>query len=301
MESAASTIISTATPTTTPTMTKPIIQARGVTKIYGTKFALNNFSFELGAGRIMGLIGPNGAGKTTALRCLMGMATYQGDLNVMGRNPKRERMEMLHDIAYIADTAILPSWMSVAQLLEYSSGVHPKFDLVKANDFLAKTEISNHSKVSELSKGMITQLHLALTISIDAKLLVLDEPTIGLDILYRKRFYEQLLNDYFDDSKTILITTHQVEEVEHLLTDLVFIKNGSSVLDIEMDSLESRFTEVTVSKANLELARTLAPLHERKEMAGHKFIYDGVSRDTLAGLGQMNTPSVADLFVAKMS
>lgn len=278
-----------------------IIRAKGLTKTYGTKFALNNFSFTLGAGRIMGLIGPNGAGKTSALRCMMGMASYQGELAVLGRNPKVERLAMLNDIAYIADTAILPKWMTVAQLVEYTSGVHPKFDLAKANGFLEQTEIMPHSKISELSKGMVTQLHLALTISIDAKLLVLDEPTIGLDILYRKRFYEQLLNDYFDEGKTILITTHQVEEVEHLLTDLVFIKNGNALMNIEMEALESQFVELNIGDSNLERARKFKPIHERKDLGSHKLIFDGVAASDLAELGNISTPSVADLFVAKMS
>ncbi len=278
-----------------------MICAKGLTKSYGTKFALNNFSFTLGAGRIMGLIGPNGAGKTTALRCLMGMASYQGNLAVLGRNPQHERMAMLKDIAYIADTAILPNWMTVAQLVEYTSGVHPKFDLAKANCFLKQTEIKRHSKISELSKGMVTQLHLALTISIDAKLLVLDEPTIGLDILYRKQFYEQLLNDYFDESKTILITTHQVEEVEHLLTDLVFIKNGNALMNIEMEALESQFLELRVSDSNLEHVRKFKPIHERKNLGSHNLIFEGVAASELVDFGHISTPSVADLFVAKMS
>lgn len=283
------------------TIIETIIEARGVTKIYGNSLALNNFSFSLGAGRVMGLIGPNGAGKTTALRCLMGMTSYQGDLTVLGQNPKNERMEILSDVAYIADTAILPSWMTVAQLFEYTAGVHAKFDSVRANSFLAQTEVSKHSKISTLSKGMVTQVHLAIAISIDAKLLVLDEPTLGLDIIYRKRFYEQLLNDYFDKSKTILITTHQVEEIEHVLTDLLFIKNGNTVLNMEMDSIGQRFVELDVNDQNLEKARSLKPIHERKGFGVTALVFDGVAVDQLADLGQIKTPSVADLFVATMS
>jgi ABC-2 type transport system ATP-binding protein len=277
-----------------------IIKAKGLTKTYGNSFALNNFSFELGSGRIMGLIGPNGAGKTTALRCLMGMTSYQGDLSVLGRNPKTERMAMLSEVAYIADTAILPSWMTVAQLLEYTAGVHTKFDLARANNFLAQTKISKQSKVSTLSKGMVTQVHLALAISIDAKLLVLDEPTIGLDILYRKRFYEQLLNDYFDQGKTILITTHQIEEVEHLLTDLLFIKNGDTILNMDMESIAQRFVELEVSDQNLAQARTFMPIHERQGFGATLLIFDGLDAEKLVGLGKTRTPSIADLFVATM-
>ena len=278
-----------------------IIKAQGLTKIYRDTAALNNLSFELGAGRIMGLIGPNGAGKTTALRCLMGMPSYSGELTVLGNDPSKERMKMLSEVAYIADTAILPSWITVGQLFKYTAGVHPKFDLARANSFLQQTEVSKHSIISTLSKGMVTQVHLALAISIDAKLLVLDEPTIGLDILYRKRFYEQLLNDYFDKSKTILITTHQVEEVEHMLTDLMFIKNGKAILDIEMESLGQQFVELEVSDENLQQARLLNPIHERMGLGVSVLTFEGVEQQSLASLGRLKTPSVADLFVAKMS
>lgn len=280
---------------------QPIIRAKGLTKAYGNKFALNNFSFELGAGRIMGLIGPNGAGKTTALRCLMGMAEYHGELRIMDKDPRKERMTMLHDVAYIADTAILPAWMTVSQLLEYSAGVHPRFDLNRAEEFLQQTDVSKHSKISALSKGMVTQVHLALAISVDAKLLVLDEPTIGLDILYRKRFYQQLLNDYFDEQRTILITTHQVEEIEHLLTDLVFIKNGGVVLNMKMDALSQRFVELDVHADHLQEARDLGPISERRELANTILLFEHVSPDRLRSMGTIKTPSVADLFVALMS
>ncbi len=278
-----------------------IIEARGLTKLYGNSFALNNFSFKLGAGRIMGLIGPNGAGKTTALRCLMGMSNYQGHLNILGQDPSKERMKMLRDVAYIADTAILPSWMTVAQLLEYTSGVHPRFDLKLAKSFLHQADISRDKKISELSKGMITQVHLALAISIDAKLLVLDEPTLGLDILYRKRFYEQLLNDYFDKSKTILITTHQVEEIEHVLTDLLFIKKGSVILNTEMESIGQRFVELEVSDQKADQAQEFGPIYQSKNLGVHMMIFEGVDAAKLSALGKVKTPSVADLFVAKMS
>jgi ABC-2 type transport system ATP-binding protein len=249
----------------------------------------------------MGLIGPNGAGKTTALRCLMGMASYQGSLNVLGKDPSRDRRALLNEVAYVADTAILPSWITVAQLLEYNAGVHPNFDLARANSFLQQTEISRHSKIKTLSKGMITQVHLALAISIDAKLLVLDEPTIGLDIIYRKRFYEQLLNDYFDENKTILITTHQVEEVEHLLTDLLFIKNGKAILNMEMDELSQHFVELEVSEQNLEQARALKPIYEGSSLGVYTMVFEDTPALKLAELGNIKTPSVADLYVAKMS
>ncbi|GAA6140117.1 ABC transporter ATP-binding protein [Arenicella sp. 4NH20-0111] len=278
-----------------------MIRAKGLTKIYGDSFALNNFNLELGPGRIMGLIGPNGAGKTTALRCLMGMTGYEGELQVMGKNPSTQRMGMLSDVAYIADTAILPSWMTVNQLLEYTAGVHPKFDRDRADGFISSTEVRLTSKISQLSKGMVTQVHLALAISIDAKLLVLDEPTIGLDILYRKRFYEQLLNDYFDENRTILITTHQIEEVEHLLTDLLFIKNGNSVLSAEMERLGDDYVEVEVSEQNLEKARAYKPLHERKVLGAHVLLFKGVPASALSEYGATRTPGVADLFVATMS
>lgn len=278
-----------------------IIEARGLTKIYGDTLALNNFSFELGTGRIMGLIGPNGAGKTTALRCLMGLSSYQGQLTVLGKDPSKERVDMLSEVAYIADTAILPSWITVDQLFEYTAGVHPRFDLARANSFIKQTEVSKQSPIGTLSKGMVTQVHLALAISIDAKLLVLDEPTIGLDIIYRKRFYEQLLNDYFDKSKTILITTHQIEEVEHLLTDLLFIKNGNAILNTQMDSIADQFIELHVDDQNLEYARSLKPMHERRELGLTALIFEDVEAAKLATLGSIKTPSVADLFVAKVS
>ncbi len=278
-----------------------IIEAQSLTKHYDNKFALNNFSFSLEKGRIMGLIGPNGAGKTTALRCLMGMTNYQGQLRVLGKDPSTQRQQMLREVAYIADTAILPAWITVAQLLEYTAGVHPKFDIERAKGFLASTDINVQNKISELSKGMVTQVHLALAISIDAKLLVLDEPTIGLDILYRKRFYQQLLNDYFDDAKTIIITTHQVEEIEHVLTDLLFIHQGKAVLNMPMDRVEKEFTELQVADAKLAQARKLEPIYEQSGMGQSSLIFQGVDREVLQPLGKVRTPSVADLFVAKMS
>ncbi len=281
-------------------MTNTVISAKGLTKHYTNQFALNNFSFELGAGRIMGLIGPNGAGKTTALRCLMGMTTFQGSLSVLGMDPRIKRTELLRDVAYIADSAILPSWMTVAQLLEYTKGVHPNFQLERALTFLSQTEIQRSKKIGALSKGMITQLHLAIAISVDAKLLVLDEPTLGLDILYRKRFYQQLMNDYFDEQRTVLITTHQVEEVEHLLTDLLFIKRGSVALNMDMESLSSRYLKLEVYEDCLASAESLQPIYTEKGLGKTVFLFENINRNELSPLGKVSPPSVADLFVALM-
>lgn len=278
-----------------------IVKARGLSKTYGSFRALDNINLNVGQGRIVGLIGPNGAGKTTALRCLLGLSTYQGELNVLGKNPKLERMHLLQDVAYIADTAVLPSWIKVAELLEYMAGMHPKFDRAKAERFLEQTEIIKTSRVSQLSKGMVTQLHLALAISIDAKFLVLDEPTLGLDILYRKRFYEQLLNDYFDEGRTILITTHQVEEVEQLLTDLIFIKRGRIVLDMDMESVAESFIEIEVQSEQVELARTHKPISERSVLGGKVMLFENTRAEEMAAFGRVRTPSIADLFMAKMA
>ena len=278
-----------------------IANARGLSKSFGAFKALDNANFEIHSGRIVGLIGPNGAGKTTALRCLLGLATFDGELTVLGKNPHRHRVELMESVAYIADTAVLPQWIRVWQLLDYMEAVHPKFDRAKAVTFLSKTDIQSKSKVSELSKGMVTQLHLAITISIDARLLVLDEPTLGLDIIYRKRFYEQLLNDYFDENRTIIITTHQVEEVEQLLTDLIFIKGGRIALNTDMESVSARYTEVEVKSDMLERALTFNPISQTRMIGGEIMMFENTPREVLQELGDCRTPSVADLFVAKMS
>jgi len=251
-----------------------IITAKGLSKHYGKFPALDNVDFTIGAGRIVGLIGPNGAGKTTALRCLIGLSSYVGELSVLGRNPKKERMKLLQDVAYIADTSVLPRWIEVRQLLDYMDGVHPKFERSKAEAFLHQTQIRLEQKVKQLSKGMIAQLHLALAISIDAKLLVLDEPTLGLDVLYRKNFYQQLVNDYFDEERTILITTHHVEEVEHLLTDLIFVKNGRVILDMDMASVAESFSKLEVSTGNVQQVRMHKPISERSILGGSAFIFE---------------------------
>ena len=277
-----------------------VIKAKGLTKIYKDKVAVDHVDLEVGEGKIVGLIGPNGAGKTTVLRSLLGLAEYEGELEVLGKNPRTDRVEMLKEVAFIADTAVLPSWITVAQLLEYMEFSHPNFSREKAEEFLSITELKPHFKVKTLSKGMVTQLHLSLVISINARLLVLDEPTLGLDIIYRKRFYEQLLNDYFDENRTILITTHQVEEIEQILTDLIFIKRGSVNLDIPMSEVEQRFMEVEVHKDQLELARSKNPIYERTTMGGKVLLFENHDRELLSQFGKVKTPSVSDLFVAKM-
>ncbi len=278
-----------------------VISATQLNKSYGQFQALNNLSMDIGKGQIVGLIGPNGAGKTTALRCLLGLSTYEGSLRVLGRNPQRERMALLKDVAYIADTAVLPKWISTEQVLEYMAGVHPSFDRQKAERFLAGTDIGMRQTVKQMSKGMVTQLHLAVSIAIDAKLLVLDEPTLGLDILYRKKFYQQLLGDFFDEQRTILITTHQVEEIEHLLTDLIFLKRGQITLNMDMDTFAATYAEVEVSKEMLMQARALNPILEQAKLGGASMLFENRSHDQLATLGRVGRASVADLFVAKMS
>ena len=278
-----------------------IVSAKGLSKSYGQFKALDNASFEIETGKIVGLIGPNGAGKTTALRCLLGLATFDGDLKVLGKNPHKQRIELMKEVAYIADTAVLPKWITVTQLLDYLDVIHPNFSREKAESFLSQTDIRATSRVQELSKGMVTQLHLATTISIDAKLMVLDEPTLGLDIVYRKRFYEQLLNDYFDEERTVLITTHQVEEIEPLLTDLMFIKQGRIILDNDMESVAQRYTEVEVKADLVDKALAFNPISQTRMLGGMVMVFENTPRDTLKELGPCRNTSVADLFVAKMS
>src|SRR2546422_11507987 len=274
------------------------IEARGLRKAFGTTVAVDGIDLRVEEGRILGLIGPNGAGKTTALNAILGLTSYQGELRVLGRDPWTEREKLMRDACFIADVAVLPRWMRVWQALDYFAGVHPRFDRAKAEDFLAKTTIGRRSKVRELSKGMVAQLHLALVMAIDAKLLVLDEPTLGLDILYRKQFYDSLLNDYFDRARTILVTTHQVEEVQDVLTDVVFIDRGRIVFDCSMEQVESRYLEVIVNPEQIASARTLKPTHERQVLGRSILLFDGVDRGSLAALGEVRTPSIADLFVA---
>src|ERR1700726_4463366 len=279
----------------------PVIEARGLRKSYGTTVALDGVDLRVEEGRILGLIGPNGAGKTTALNAILGLTPYQGQLKVLGRDPWNERDQLMRDVCFIADVAVLPRWARVSQAIDYVAGVHPRFDRAKAESFLAKTDIRHASKIRQLSKGMVTQLHLALVMSIDAKLLVLDEPTLGLDILYRKQFYDSLLNDYFDRTRTILVTTHQVEEVEHVLTDVMFIDRGRIVFNRSMEELESRYLEVMVRPEQAAAARSLKPMHERQVFGRSVMLFENVDRGQLAALGEVRTPSIADLFVAVMS
>ena len=276
------------------------IEARGLRKTYGTTIALDGVDLRVEEGRILGLIGPNGAGKTTALDAILGLTSYEGELKVLGRDPWAERDQLMRDVCFIADVAVLPRWMRVSQALDYVAGVHPRFDRAKAEGFLVKTDIKRASKVRELSKGMIAQLHLALVMAIDAKLLVLDEPTLGLDILYRKQFYDSLLNDYFDRSRTIIVTTHQVEEIQHVLTDLMFINRGRIVLNCSMEEFESRYAEVMVHPEQVADAQALKPIHARQMFGRSILLFDSVDRQLLADLGEVRTPSIADLFVAVM-
>jgi ABC-2 type transport system ATP-binding protein len=281
----------------------PVIEARRLRKVFGTTVALDGVNLCVEEGRILGLIGPNGAGKTTALNAMLGLTPYEGELRVLGRNPWAERDQLMRDVCFIADVAVLPRWMRVSQALAYVAGVHPRFDRAKAEALLAKTTIKHASKIRELSKGMVTQLHLALVMSIDARLLVLDEPTLGLDILFRKQFYDSLLNDYFDRSRTIIVSTHQVDELQHILTDLMFIDRGRIVLSCRMEEFESRYMELSVKPDQVATARALKPMYERQVFGRSILLFDcgsnkTVDRQQLATLGEVHTPSIADLFVA---
>jgi ABC-2 type transport system ATP-binding protein len=274
------------------------IEARGLRKAFGTTIALDGLDLRVEEGRILGLIGPNGAGKTTALNAILGLTPYQGQLKVLGRDPWAERDLLMRDVCFIADVAVLPRWMRVSQALEYVAGVHPRFDRAKAEGFLAKTTIKHTSKVRQLSKGMVAQLHLALVMAIDARLLVLDEPTLGLDILFRKQFYDSLLNDYFDRSRTIVVTTHQVDEIQDVLTDVMFIDRGRIVFGCSMEEFESRYVEVMVNPDKAAAARALKPMYERQVLGRSVLLFDRVDRQQLAEFGELRKPSIADLFVA---
>ena len=277
-----------------------IISARGLTKKYGRTVAVDNIDLDVPPGRIIGLIGPNGAGKTTALKAILGLATFEGELNVLGLDPSRERSKLMEDVCFIADVAVLPRWIRVWQLIDLTEQIHPRFSRERCMEYLSRTKIEQDKKVKHLSKGMVAQLHLALVMSIDARLLVLDEPTLGLDILFRKSFYTNLLNDYFDEERTILITTHQVEEIEHILTDLIFIQNGKIALDCSMDDVERRYRELMVTPERADEARLLGPLNERQMFGRHIFLFQDKDPESLSALGEVRTPSVADLFVATM-
>jgi ABC-2 type transport system ATP-binding protein len=274
------------------------IEARGLRKVFGTTVALDGLDLRLEEGRILGLIGPNGAGKSTALNAILGLTPYQGQLTVLGREPWRQRDELMRDVCFISDVAVLPRWMRVSQAVDYVAGVHPRFDRAKAERFLAKTSVRRNNKVRELSKGMVTQVHLALIMAIDARLLVLDEPTLGLDVLVRKQFYDSLLNDYFDRNRTVVVTTHQVEEIQDVLTDLMFINHGRVALACSMDDVERRYAELMVRPEQVTAARTFGPLRERQSLGRTIFLFDGVDRQQLAALGEVRTPGIADLFIA---
>ncbi len=279
----------------------PVISARGLRKVYKGKPALDDTRFEIGPGRIVGLIGPNGAGKTTALKAVLGLIPFEGDLKVLGRDPRTERDDLMNDVCFIADVAVLPRWIRVREAIEFVAGVHPRFDRARCERFLANTKLTPQMRVREMSKGMIVQLHLALVMAIDARLLILDEPTLGLDILYRKEFYKRLLEDYFDENKTIVITTHQVEEIENILTDVMFIRDGKVVLEAQMDTLGERYVDVLVDAGRLEEARALKPVDEHALPFGKtRMLFEGVPASQLAGLGETRIPDLADLFVAVM-
>jgi ABC-2 type transport system ATP-binding protein len=277
-----------------------VISAKNLSKSYKGRPAVDNISFDIPAGRIVGLIGPNGSGKTTTLKAALGLVPFEGDLKVLGKNPRTERDALMQDVCFIADVAVLPRWLKVKDAVDFVAGVHPRFDRKKAEAYLAHTKLTPGMKVKEMSKGMIVQLHLALVMAIDAKLLVLDEPTLGLDILYRKQFYQNLLEDYFDEQKTIVVTTHQVEEIEHILTDLMFIREGKIVLSASMDDVGERFHEVMVPAEKAEAARALKPIDERSVFGKAVMLFDGVSRQKLAEFGEVRNPGIADLFVATM-
>jgi ABC-2 type transport system ATP-binding protein len=275
-----------------------VIEAKALRKSFGATRALDGIDLHLEEGRILGLIGPNGAGKSTAINAILGLTPYQGELRVLGRDPWAARARLMLDVAFIADVAVLPRWIRVSQALDYVAGVHPRFDRAKADRFLARTTIKRNSRIRELSKGMVTQLHLALVMAIDARLLVLDEPTLGLDILYRKQFYDALLNDYFDRSRTIIVTTHQIEEIQNVLTDFMFIDRGRIVLTCSMDEFEARYAEVAVHPERLDAARALQPIHERQVFGRSTLLFDRVDRQQLQQFGEVHTPGIADVFVA---
>ena len=288
-------------PETAAVAGRPVVSARGLRKAYRNKVAVAGADFDIGAGRIVGLIGPNGAGKTTALKAILGLTPFEGQLTVLGKDPRTQRDELMNDVCFIADVAVLPRWMRVKEAIDFVAGVHPRFDRARCERFLANTQLHPKLRVREMSKGMIVQLHLALVMAIDARLLVLDEPTLGLDILYRKQFYQRLLEDYFDEEKTILVTTHQVEEIEHILTDVLFIRDGRMVLSSPMEDVAERYTELLVGGDALEAARALKPIDERALPFGKTvLLFDGAPRSQLATLGETRNPGLADLFVAIM-
>lgn len=277
-----------------------VLTATALSKHYGKQAAVDRINLVIEPGRIVGLIGPNGSGKTTTLKAALGLIPFEGELKILGFDPRTERDDLMQEVCFIADVAVLPRWIRVREVIDFVEGVHPKFNRAKAQAYLAKTKLKPSMKVKEMSKGMIVQLHLAIVMSIDARLLVLDEPTLGLDILYRKQFYQNLLEEYFDENKTIIVTTHQVEEIEHILSDLIFIREGKITLNTSMDEIGERFSEVMVGSENYAAAKALGPIDERTVFGKTVFLFDGVERGTLAKLGDLKTPGIADLFVATM-
>jgi ABC-2 type transport system ATP-binding protein len=277
-----------------------VLTAKSLNKRYGNQLAVDHINLDIQPGRIIGLIGPNGSGKTTTLKAALGLIPFEGELRVLGFDPRTQRDELMKEVCFIADVAVLPRWIRVREVLDFVEGTHPKFNRQKAKDYLAKTKLNPEMRVKEMSKGMIVQLHLAIVMSIDAKLLVLDEPTLGLDILYRKQFYQNLLEEYFDENKTIIVTTHQVEEIETILSDLIFIRDGKITLNTSMDEIGERFIEVMVNSENYAAAKALNPIDERSVFGKTVFLFDGVERTTLEKLGDLKTPGIADLFVATM-
>ena len=278
----------------------PIISAKGLHKSYGKKQVLKPLDLEIGSGRIVGLLGPNGSGKTTTLKAILGLASFEGELSVLGLDPRQERDALMNEVCFIADVAILPTWLRAGDAIDFVEGVHPKFNRAKAEAYLAATKIDKKMRVKAMSKGMIVQLHLALVMAIEAKLLVLDEPTLGLDLMYRKMFYQQLLEDYFDENRTIIVATHQVDEIENIMTDVIILRDGELVLESTMEDLSARFVEVLVSAEKKEAAQRLAPLQQREFFGKTYMLFDGVSQDSVATLGECKTPNVSDIFVALM-
>ncbi len=275
-----------------------LVTAEGLSKKYGRFLAVDQLNFQIQPGRIVGLVGPNGAGKSTTLKTILGLTRYTGKLSVLGHSPRQSRAKLMQHMSYIADVAALPEWIRVSQLLTLMCNTHPGFDQQKTLDFLTRTDIRMTHRVRQLSKGMKTQLHLALVMGIDARLLVLDEPTLGLDIIYRKKFYRQLLNEYFDEQRTILVTTHQIEEIEHILTDVLFINKGKLILNMPMDEIGIHFSQITVGREQSLRARTLKPLYESELMNEILMVFKDVPRQQLASIGEVTTPRLADLFVA---
>ena len=277
-----------------------IVEAKSLTKNYGSFTALDGVDLTIPRGAISGLIGPNGAGKTTTLKALVGLCDVDGELSVAGRDPRIARHKLMEDVCFIADVGILPKWLKVSHLIDYVEAVHPRFDRKKAEKFLSTTDIPANKRIKDLSKGMVTQLHLALVMAIEVQLLVLDEPTLGLDIIYRKEFYDRLLNDFYDGNRTIIISTHQIEEIETLLSHLVFINKGKTVLDSSMSDLSDIYTEVLVDADMVEQAEALQPLYVKEFLGKKSYTFESASREQLKNLGELHTPSVADLFVAKL-